>query len=246
MRIDCEMHIGEFEGDPYVWLGHDVTASELEKLMDEYDLDMAVVMAPTKDFPDNESLALAIKNHPRLVAFAVVNPYGPGGGVPELERTVEEFGMRGLKLQPLRHGYEVDGDAPIKLMKCAERLSVPVAIHSGAQFCLPWQIGALALKFPTVPVIMNHMGYRYYVDGAINVAMTTPNIYLDTVLVSMPGYLSMAVNKVGADRVIYGSDYPTGHPRPMIAALQVAGISPEDEALVMGGNLARLLNISST
>ena len=245
MSIDCEMHIGAFKGDPYVWLGHDVTAEELEKLMDEYELDMSVVMAPTKDFPDNEGLAKAIKNHSRLIGWAVVNPYGPGGGVPELERCVKELGMRGLKLQPLRHGYEVDGDAAIKVMECAERLGVPVAIHSGAQFCLPWQIGDLARKFPTVPVIMNHMGYRYYVDGAINVAMTTPNIYLDTVLVSMPGYLSMAVNKIGAHRVIYGSDYPTGHPRPMIAALQVCGISAEDEAMIMGGSLAKLLKLET-
>jgi predicted TIM-barrel fold metal-dependent hydrolase len=245
LRIDCEMHIGEFKGDPYTWLGHDVTAAELESLMDEYAIDMSIVMAPTTDHPDNKSLAAAIKNHPRLFAFAVVNPYGPGGGVPELERAVHEYGMKGLKLQPLRHGYEADGDAALKVMACAERLQLPVAIHSGAQFCLPWQIGDLARKFPTVPVIMNHMGYRYYVDGAINVAMTTPNIYLDTVLVSMPGYLSMAVNKIGAHRVIYGSDYPTGHPSPMMAAIKVAKLKPEDEALVLGGTLARLMKLEN-
>mgnify|MGYP001214700310 FL=1 len=56
---------------------------------------------------------------------------------------------------------------------------------------------------------MDHMGWRYYVDGAINVALTTPNIYLETAMVSMPGYIKLAVNKIGADRVIYGSDYPT-------------------------------------
>ena len=246
MRIDCEMHIGQFKGDAYTWLGHDIAAADLEKLMDEYQLDMCVVMAPTKDFPDNEGLARAIKKHPRLVAWPVVNPYGPGDGVPELERCYHEFGMRGLKLQPLRHGYEIDGGAPIKLMEAAERLQIPVAIHSGAaMFCLPWQCGALAKKFPTVPVIMNHMGWRYYVDGAIDVAMEVPNVYLDTVLVSMPGYLGMAVKKLGAHRVIYGSDYPTGHPKPMIAALQVAGLSREDEAMVMGGSLARLMKLDS-
>lgn len=243
MRIDCEMHIGEFSGDPYVWLGHPVGPAELEAILNEYQLDMTMVMAPTAQYPDNQSLARAIAAHERLIGFAVVNPYGPGEGVPELRRAVREWGMRGLKLMPLRHGYEVDGRIPRKIMECAAELGVPVSIHSGAQFCLPWQIAYLARLFPTVPVIMDHMGYRYYVDGAIDVAQDVRNIYLETALVSMPGYIRMAVDRVGADRVIYGSDYPTGHPAAMIATIKAAKLSTADEVLVMGGNLARLLNL---
>ena len=104
--------------------------------------------------------------HDRLIGFAVVNPYGPDGGAPELRRAVTEWGMKGLKLMPLRHGYEVDGRTAWKVMESASELGVPVSIHSGAQFCLPWQIASLARLFPTVPVIMDHMGWRYYVDGA--------------------------------------------------------------------------------
>ena len=245
MRIDCEVHIGEFSGDPYVWLGHPVGASDLEVVMDQYGIDMAIVMAPTEQFPDNRSLAQALVGHERLLSFAVINPFGEGAGVPELRRAVTEWGMRGLKLMPLRHGYEIDGRAAWKLMETASELKVPVSIHSGAQFCLPWQIAHLARHFPDVPVIMDHMGWRYYVDGAINVAQEVPSIYLETALVAMPGYIRMAVDKVGANRVIYGCDYPTGHPAPMIECIKAAKLAPTDEELVMGGNLARLLGIAS-
>lgn len=243
MRIDCEMHTGAFTGDPYVWLGHPVGPQELEAVLDAYQLDMTIVMAPTAEYPDNRSVAEAIHGHRRFLGFAVVNPYGPQGGAEELDRAVKEWGMRGLKLMPLRHGYEIDGDVPRRLMKRTADLGLPVSIHSGAQFCLPWQIADLAQEFPGVPVIMDHMGWRYYVDGAINVARRVPNLYLETALVSMPGYIRMAVDKVGADRVIYGSDYPTGHPEVMLAAIKAAKLSPRDEALVLGGNLARLLNL---
>jgi predicted TIM-barrel fold metal-dependent hydrolase len=246
VKIDCEMHIGDLKGDPYVWLDHKVGAPELEAVLDQHGLDMTMVMAPTAQYPDNESIAKAIKGHARLIGYAVVNPYGPGGGVPELDRCVQEWGMKGLKLMPLRHGYEVDGEVPLRAMERAARLGVPVSIHSGAQFCLPWQIADLARKFPSVPVIMDHMGFRYYVDGAINVAKTTPNIYLETALVSMPGYVRMAVDQVGADRVIYGSDYPTGHPASMLAVIKAANLKPEQEALVLGLNLARIMNIDVT
>jgi predicted TIM-barrel fold metal-dependent hydrolase len=129
-------------------------------------------------------------------------------------------------------------------MKAAADLGTAVSIHSGAaQFCLPWQIAALARRFPSVPVIMDHMGWRYYVDGAINVAMETPNIFLETALVAMPGYIRMAVDKLGPERVIYGSDYPTGHPSSMMANIDAANLKPADKALVMGGNLARILQV---
>jgi hypothetical protein len=89
MRIDCEMHTGEFKGDPYVWLGHPVGPKELEAVLDTYKLDMTIVMAPTAEYPDNESVAHAIHGNRRFLGFAVVNPYGPGGGVEELDRAVK-------------------------------------------------------------------------------------------------------------------------------------------------------------
>lgn len=112
MRIDCEVHIGKYKGDFYRWVEGDVSVSKMEDLMDEFHLDMCIVMAPTTNRPDNNAIAVALKGHPRLMSFAVVNPDGPGGGVPELERAVSEWGMKGLKLHPPRHGYEIDGDAP--------------------------------------------------------------------------------------------------------------------------------------
>lgn len=64
-------------------------------------------------------------------------------------------------------------------------------------------------------------------------------------LVSMPGYLSLAVKKVGADRILYGSDFPTGHPASMIATIRAANLGPEAEKLIMGGALARIMKIPS-
>jgi predicted TIM-barrel fold metal-dependent hydrolase len=245
MIIDCEVHIGRFKGDPYTWLEGPVDAAQLLGVMDRYAIDRAIVMAPTEQFPKNEVLAAAIRGQPRLLSFAVVNPFDADDGVVELKRAVTAWGMRGLKLMPLRHGYEIDGDAALPLMTAAAELGIAVSIHSGAaQFCLPWQIARLARRFPTVPVIMDHMGWRYYVDGAIDVALEQPNIYLETALVGMPGYIRMAVDKLGPERVIYGSDYPTGHPSSMLANIDAANLKPADKALVLGGNLARVLRLS--
>jgi predicted TIM-barrel fold metal-dependent hydrolase len=245
-RIDCEVHMGEFRGDLYKWLGREIDANELNALLIEHHFDLAIVMPSVAQRPDNDQVGRGIKGQSRLKGFAMINPYEDDGGVYELERAVGEWGAVGLKLVPLRHGYDCDGSVPLKVMKCAERLELPVSIHSGAHYCLPWQIGALAKRFPSVPVIMDHMGWRYYVEGALDVAADTPNVYLETAMVSMPGYIRMAVDRLGAERVIYGSDFPTGDPASMIAVIRAAGLTPDQDAMVMGGTLAKLLRLAPT
>jgi predicted TIM-barrel fold metal-dependent hydrolase len=51
---------------------------------------------------------------------------------------------------------------------------------------------------------------------------------------------------IGADNVVFGSDFP--HPEGMSDPLafvdDLAGLSTEDTAKVMGGNLARLMNVA--
>jgi len=243
VRIDCEVHIGDFQGDLYSWLGRKIDSEELEAVMDDHAFDMAIVMPSVAQFPDNDAVGRAIKGRARLLGFAMVNPYAADGGTYELERAVGEWDARGLKLVPLRHGYDCDSSVPMRVMELAQRLDLPVSIHSGAHYCLPWQIGALARRFPSVPIIMDHMGWRYYVEGAIDVALTTPNVYLETALVSMPGYIRQAVDRLGADRVIYGSDYPTGHPGAMMEVVKAAKLDGESESMVLGGSLARILKL---
>jgi hypothetical protein len=136
MIIDCEVHIGQFKGDPYTWLEEPVGVPQLLRIMDQYRIDRAIVMAPTEQFPKNEEIAASLRNQARLLGFAVVNPYGEGAGVPELRNAITKWGMSGLKLMPLRHAYEIDGETAVPIMKAAAEFGIPVSIHSGSQFCL--------------------------------------------------------------------------------------------------------------
>jgi aminocarboxymuconate-semialdehyde decarboxylase len=61
-----------------------------------------------------------------------------------------------------------------------------------------------------------------------------------------PGLLRALVAAVGADRVLCGSDHPfdMGDLRPA-DTVRAAGLAPEDEAAVLGGNAARLLGLEA-
>lgn len=69
-------------------------------------------------------------------------------------------------------------------------------------------------------------------------------IYCDSVLHS-PAALRCLTELVGADRVLLGSDDPfdMGTPRP-VEAVEQAGLPPDQRQAVLGGNAARLLDLT--
>jgi len=57
-----------------------------------------------------------------------------------------------------------------------------------------------------------------------------------------PQVLKVLLERVGADRLVMGSDYPVGEKDP-VGWLRSAGVAPGDLAAIAGGNAARLLGI---
>jgi aminocarboxymuconate-semialdehyde decarboxylase len=57
-----------------------------------------------------------------------------------------------------------------------------------------------------------------------------------------PQVLKVLLERVGADRLVMGSDYPVGEQDP-VGFVERCGVSTADAALICGGNAARLLGI---
>ena len=173
----------------------------------------------------------------------MLNPHFGDESVKELELGVSEWGIQGLKLMPTKHGYPIVSNAAHPLMtKCAQ-LGIPVSIHSEGGYAHPLAIAALARQFPDVPVIMDHMGYRYWVRDAIEAARQVPNIYLATTAVMEPHFINMAINAVGIDRIVFGSNGPFAIPKMQIEVIKYLQLSEEDETKILGGTLAKLYKL---
>jgi predicted TIM-barrel fold metal-dependent hydrolase len=224
-------------------------SNSLERLLawdDAAGVELAVVMAPPDIHPDNHWIYTQIKDEPRCIGCAIINPTFGAAAVAELARCVEEYGFRGMKLQATAHGYPIEADLVDPVMEKAAQLGVVVTIHSGSEFCSPAQIGLLAGRHPGVPIVMDHMGYRYHVGQAIAAARLFPNLYLGTTVANNePGTVLEAIRKVGPERVVYGSNAPASYPDLAVAALKRLNLDPTTERLLLGDNLARLYRILS-
>jgi predicted TIM-barrel fold metal-dependent hydrolase len=58
-----------------------------------------------------------------------------------------------------------------------------------------------------------------------------------------PQKIREAVERVGAGRVLFGSDGPGCNPGLEVDKVRMAGLAPADEAQVLGATAARLLDL---
>ena len=120
----------------------------------------------------------------------------------------------------------------------------------------PLGVARLAAAFPTVRFIVPHFGAGRLRE-ALMAADSSPNIYLDTSSsngwirytpgLTLADVFRTAIGVVGASRLLFGTDssfFPRGWQKGVLetqqAALTAAGVSPEDQVLIFGGNFDRL------
>jgi predicted TIM-barrel fold metal-dependent hydrolase len=220
--------------------------AKLIRLFDEVSLDYkAVLFPPSQDqHPKNIELFNALslfEEKDRFIPCAYINP-NIYDSADDLEILVNTYGFRGVKLMPTIHRYNVDSIVTSPIMKKAIDLGLPVTIHSSGEGGYPRLIGKLAKSFPDVPIIMDHSGYRYFQDEAIEAGENNENIYFGLSLVVEPSFIDRIAIQIGADKLIYGSNAHVGIPKIALMVFEYTKLSRKEKRQALGENLGKLLN----
>ncbi len=229
MIFDSHMHVGDFGPLFDVSLNRDGLAT----IIAEHGYEGCCVF-----HPDNEYVRTVVESIPEAYALVWANPRLPGY-LEEAERFLEHPKFLGMKLHPLIDGYHPNEPVVHPLMELLVERSLPVLIHCGHPiFTLPWSIEELAVNFPDVKVVLGHMGHGnvIYINASIDVAARNPNVYLETSGMPMHTKIKEAVERVGPERVLYGSDAPFHHPAVEILRVRLCGLEPELVEQVLGAN----------
>jgi predicted TIM-barrel fold metal-dependent hydrolase len=244
MIVDFHTHVDEAE--VFGWID---PPEKLVPLLDTAGIEKAVVMTYV-DFPgiDPEAveyLAGAIGRFPdRLIGFVRLNPHYRREARAALRRAVTEYGFRGAKLHPtttLAHPAE---EATAELLRDCGALGVPALFHCGDDpYTTPQAIALGADLAPDTAVVLGHMGGYLHVDDAITMAERHPNLYLETSAMPYPRKIAEAVDRVGAERVVFGSDGPGCNPALEVDKVRMLGLPPGVERRILWENAARLLGL---
>lgn len=232
MIVDPHMHVGEF---PLF----DVALDEegLVELFAEFDYDAGIVF-----HPDNVLTRGIVERVPNAWALFWANPREPDCA----ERAAEFLShpkFLGVKLHPLLDGYHPNDPSVHPLAELLVERGMPVLVHCGHPiFTLPWSIEELAVEFPDLRVVLGHMGHGniVYINGSIDVAERNPNVYLETSGMPMHSKIRTAFERVGAERVMYGSDAPFHDPGVELRKVAVSGLDEPARERVLGLNARRL------
>ena len=172
----------------------------------------------------------------RLVPFFLANPHR---SCEAYRARAAEF--RGLEVSPAVHGVGVTDSRVAELAGVAARFDHPVYVvcldRPGAGVA---DLVDLSRRFPQVNFVLGHSGIGNIDFYALTLIKDEPNILLET----SGGYTCVAeaaLLRLGAGRVVFGSEYPLQHPSVELVKFQALRIPPEQWRQIAWDNAHRLL-----
>lgn len=237
--IDCHCHIG---------FGHDYqqSISEQFKEMDQFGIDRSVICPVDKylaveNRKGNDFILKASRKFPnRFIPFTSANPWYGKKALIELQRTINE-GARGIKLHPSIQGFLLCDDLVYPIVELACEQKIPIYFHTGTPaYSQPMHVAELALRYPEANLIMGHMGSTDFWIDAVPAASLSTNIFVDTSW-SLPDKIRHAVDILGAERVLFGSDSPLSSYNIEMGCVNATSLSENEKTMIMGKNILRLI-----
>jgi len=220
--------------------------------------------APPKILHENNKWAVSVsKNHKCLVPLVSFHPEMEGCLGSLLEQYIKD-GAKGLKIHPMAQGFDPGDRRLDDVYRICDEVSLPIEFHCGrvanarlnAYADLDMLLPVID-KYRGIPVILTHMADGNVKD-VLSISKKYSNVYFDTSIVitgyppimntNEPSWLDDGtvediVNEIGADRVLFGSDYPWGSPGHDLKRIISLKLSDNQKELILGKNAEKLFEI---
>jgi len=239
------------------------TADELIASMDKDEVDISVVLniGWTKQelcVETNDYILESIARYPkRLIGFGAVQPQALEAALNEIERCAKG-GIRGVGemrpdiqlLDPRHEGVMKPViEAIIKHnLILLTHASEPVGHkYPGKGGVTPDILYPLITSFPNLTLVCAHWGGGlpfYALMPEVKKAMS--KVFFDTAaspFLYSPEIYNQVIQVVGADRILFGSDYPLLAQNRLLKEIKSLSLPRETERLILSGNARRLLGI---
>ncbi len=227
-----------------------MTIPNLLRDMQQNRIDVSVVLPiEYADGHDRSArLIAACQQTTTLIPFCSVHP----NDVKWAEKldTYLRVGAKGLKLHPNFQRIRMNSREVGEICAAFAPHRLPLIVHSGVtgrerrmrQYADLNEFLPILQRFPDMPVILAHTGTAQY-ESAIRYARQHEQVYLE--LSGQPAqHIRQAIDALGAQRLLFGSDWPFWNQRHALQATQDAadGDAAVEQA-ICSTNAARLLNL---
>ncbi|MBP5610992.1 MAG: amidohydrolase family protein [Clostridia bacterium] len=189
----------------------------------------------------------------RVMSFGAIHPR-----TAEPERELEELardGFKGIKLHPDYQGCYADDPGVIRVVREAKRLGLHTVFHGGVDIAFPNDVHATPRRLARLlsslgegdgRVIVAHIGgYRLWDEVEEMLVGGDACFDLSYGIRDLPKeQLYRIISRHGAEKIVFGSDYPWRDPADVDRALSELPLTEEQFALIRSGNARRLLGLT--
>jgi predicted TIM-barrel fold metal-dependent hydrolase len=242
-----------------------IGAKEMLAAMDAEQVDKSVIFGfPWKNEAlfkqHNDYIAEVVNRYPeRFVGLGCFDPCSEGAA-EETQRCLQETDLSGIgELAFYQSGIDNSSLARLEpVMEICRNRNCPILIHTNEPVGHQYpgktpntlaQIYQLIVAFPKNKIILAHWGGGLFFFSLLKkeVKQRLKHVYFDTAaspyLYDVNVY-RLAIELVGAEKILFGSDFPLLPPARYFDEMKAAGLSSVEMQLICGGNATKIFNVA--
>ncbi|MDE7229140.1 MAG: amidohydrolase family protein [Oscillospiraceae bacterium] len=207
----------------------------------------SVATVPSQVRAINDFISESVRKYPdKLIGFGALHPdFDDIAG--ETERIIS-LGLKGIKIHGDFQQFFVDDEFAYPIYEAAEG-RLPILFHVGDErydFSSPERLLRVVKRFPGLTVIAAHLAGWSMWDKGVEL-FEHSGVYADcssSLYAMSPEHAAELIRRIGADRVMWGTDYPMWGAAKELERFDKLPLSDREKQMILSGNALRLLGES--
>lgn len=161
---------------------------------------------------------------------------------------IAQAGLKGIKMHPDFQRFDIDDERLFPAYDAMRSLGLPVMFHMGDtryDYSHPLRLRRLMDQFPGLQTIAAHFGgYSMYETACEYLHDTDCVMDISSSMMFMPEETALHyIRKYGAERLLFGSDYPLWNPEEELKRFLSLNLRPEEMEQIGWKTACRVLKI---
>lgn len=192
----------------------------------------------------NQFILSEVAAHAEFHGFGTLHPACEA--VLEETEFIVNAGLKGIKLHPDTQRFNTD-DKRLFAVFDAIQGKLPILVHCGDKrfdFSHPRRLKNVMDNFPRLQVIAAHLGGWSLFEEAFQILKST-NCFLDIsscMMFLLPEQVARYIRGYGADRILFGTDFPLWSPQNEVKAFLNLPINTDEFEKIAFKNARRILD----
>ena len=208
----------------------------------------SVATTPKQVRSINNFIAKEVEAHKEtLIGFGTMHPESE-----DLKGDIEHLvslGLKGVKLHPDIQRFKLDDYRCLKIYELCEANDLVLLVHAGDSRydnSNPNRLRPIAEIYDKLKIIAAHLGGWSVWREAYKQLSDLGNIYVDcssSFYYIKPNEAKEVIRAYGADKVLFGTDYPMWCPKSELDIFLSLGLTDEENRKILGENAKKLLHL---